>query len=174
MKTCLIPVIASAFMLLPSAMSIAEDRLTDPQIAHVAYTAGVIDVENAEQALSKSKNKDVIEFANLMKKDHEAVNKQALALVKKLKLQPEENAVSEALTKASETKRGELGKLEGSRFDSAYVENEIAYHRQVNGALQETLIPGAKNEELKTLLETGLKLFQGHEQHAEHIAAGLK
>ena len=32
----------------------------------------------------------------------------------------------------------------------------------------------AENAELKGLLETGLKLFQGHQQHAEHVAADLK
>ena len=32
----------------------------------------------------------------------------------------------------------------------------------------------ASNPELKSLLQTGLKIFQGHEQHAEHVAAALK
>ena len=36
------------------------------------------------------------------------------------------------------------------------------------------LIPGAQNAELKSLLQTGLKLFQSHQQHAEHLAASLK
>jgi putative membrane protein len=56
----------------------------------------------------------------------------------------------------------------------AYVDNEVAYHKAVDSALETTLIPNAKNAELKGLLQTGLKIFQGHEQHAEHVAAGLK
>ncbi|RUX05186.1 DUF4142 domain-containing protein, partial [Mesorhizobium sp. M8A.F.Ca.ET.059.01.1.1] len=56
----------------------------------------------------------------------------------------------------------------------AYIENEVAYHKQVNGALETLLIPSASNAELKSLLETGLKIFQGHEQHAEHVAGMLK
>jgi putative membrane protein len=44
----------------------------------------------------------------------------------------------------------------------------------VNGALESTLIPSASNDELKGLLQTGLKIFQGHEQHAEHVAADIK
>jgi putative membrane protein len=44
----------------------------------------------------------------------------------------------------------------------------------VNGALETLLIPSAENAELKGLLETGLKLFQGHQAHAEHVAAELK
>jgi putative membrane protein len=149
-------------------------KLTDPQIAHIAYTAGVIDVTAAKQALSKSKNKEVIAFAKDMVRDHEAVNKQALDLVKKLKVTPEDNDTSRALTKQASAKRVELSKLSGKAFDRAYVENEVAYHKTVNGALETTLIPSASNAELKSLLETGLKLFQAHQQHAEHVAAGLK
>lgn len=147
---------------------------TDPQIAHIAYTAGQLDIEAAKQALKKSKNKEVREFADDMVRDHSEVNKQALALVKKLKVKPEDNDTSRALTKQANVKRAELAKLSGAAFDKAYVANEVAYHKTVDGALESTLIPSANNAELKSLLQTGLKIFQGHEQHAEHVAADLK
>lgn len=152
----------------------AQDKPTDPQIAHIAYTAGVIDIDAAKLAVEKSKTKDVVDFANGMIRDHDAVNVQALDLVKKLNVTPEDNATSKALTEAAAKKRGELAGLEGTAFDKAYVENEVAYHAQVNEALEKLLIPSAQNAELKDLLETGLKLFQGHQAHAEHVAAGLK
>jgi putative membrane protein len=147
---------------------------TDPQIAHIAYTAGQIDIQAAEQALQKSKNKDVVAFATDMERDHKAVNDQALALVKKLKVTPEDNDTSKALTKQAADKRAELAKLSGAAFDKAYIDNEVAYHKTVDNALENTLIPSASNQELKDLLTTGLKIFQGHEQHAEHIAAEFK
>ncbi|KQW62079.1 hypothetical protein ASD02_20790 [Ensifer sp. Root1252] len=152
----------------------AADKPTDPQIAHIAYTAGVIDVENAKLAISKSGNKDVVSFAEDMMRDHEAVNTQALDLVKKLKVTPEDNDTSKALSKAAGDERAKLATLDGASFDKAYVDNEVAYHKQVNGALETLLIPSASNAELKALLETGLKIFQGHQQHAEHVAASLK
>ena len=64
--------------------------------------------------------------------------------------------------------------MSGAAFDKAYILNEIAYHKTVNDALQSTLIPSAANAELKGLLQTGLKLFQGHQQHAESIASKVK
>ena len=131
---------------------------TDPQIAHIAYTAGQLDIEAAKQALAKSKNKEVREFAQDMERDHGAVNKQALELVKKLKVTPEDNDTSRALTKQAAAKRDELSKLNGAAFDKAYVANEVAYHKTVNGALESTLIPSASNGELKSLLQTGLKI----------------
>jgi putative membrane protein len=149
-------------------------KLTDPQIAHIAYTAGEIDIKAAKQALGKARNKEVKQFAKDMVRDHTAVNKQAMALVKKLKVKPEDNDTSRSLTKQADEKRAELAKLKGAAFDKAYIANEVAYHKTVNNALETELIPSASNAELKSLLQTGLKIFQGHEQHAEHVEADLK
>jgi putative membrane protein len=145
----------------------------DAQIAHIAYTAGVIDIKAAQLAMDKSKNKDVRAFAEDMLRDHKAVNDQALALVKKLNVTPEDNDTSKALTKQAAEKQASLQKLNGAAFDKAYAENEVAYHKTVDGALQNTLIPSASNAELKALLTTGLKIFEGHEQHAEQLAKSL-
>lgn len=165
---------AAIFLLGGGAFAQGAAKPTDPQIAHIAYTADAIDVAAGKQALAKSKNKVVRGFAENMVRDHEAVNVQALALVKKLKVTPEDNDTSRSLTKDAAAKRAELAKLSGAAFDRAYVANEVAYHKTVNHALEALLIPSASNAELKSLLETGLKIFQGHEQHAEQIAATLK
>src|SRR5215813_8808895 len=137
---------------------------TDPQIAHIAYTADQIDIEAAKQALEKSKNKDVRAFAQQMVGDHTMVNNQALALVKKLGVKPEDNSTSQSLTKQADATRKKLAGLSGAAFDKAYIDNEVAYHRTVNEALSKTLIPDAQNAELKSLLEKGLKLFESHQQ----------
>jgi len=165
----------AAVGLLTSGMAFAEGaKPSDAQIAHIAYTAGQLDIEAAEQAKQKSKNKDVLAFAADMERDHKAVNEKALALVKKLGVTPEDNDTSKALSKQAADERAELAKLSGKDFDKAYIDNEVAYHKTVNSALQSTLIPDASNGELKDLLTTGLKIFQGHEQHAEHVAAEFK
>lgn len=146
---------------------------SDPQIAHIAYTAGQIDIAAAKQALAKSKDKTVRAFAEAMVRDHAAVNDKALALVKALGVTPEANPTSSALSAQATQKHEELAKLDGRAFDRAYLANEVAYHRTVNGALQSTLIPNADNAQLRGLLETGLKLFREHQLHAEQLAATL-
>jgi putative membrane protein len=168
-------IIAATFMAAClSTGAMAADAPTDPQIAHIAYTAGQIDVTAAEQALKKSKNAEVIEFAKTMERDHKAVNDQALALVKKLNVTPEDNAISQSLSAQATKELATLEALDGAAFDKAYAENEAAFHKAVNGALADALIPSAKNAELKTLLETGLALFKEHQMHAEHLASSLK
>ena len=169
----LFPLLATT-VLLSAAPAIAADTPTDPQIAHIAYTAGSLDVAAAKQALGKTHNKSVRDFAQQMVRDHEAVNKQALALLKKLKVTPKDNETSRALARDAAVKQKVRSKLKGAEFDQAYVNNEVAYHKTVNNSLETTLIPSASNAELKSLLQTGLNVFQGHEQHAEQVAAELK
>lgn len=48
--------------------------------------------------------------------DHTTVNDQALALVKKLNVTPENNPTSKALTKSAEAGRKKLSALDGAAF----------------------------------------------------------
>jgi putative membrane protein len=153
--------------------SAAADKPTDPQIAHIAYTAGAIDIKAAELALKTSSNESIRSFAADMVRDHKAVNDKAMALLKKLNVTPQDNDTSKGLVEQADAKAAELAKLSGSAFDKAYAENEVAFHKLVNDALATTLIPSAGNEELKSLLETGLKIFKGHQHHAEGMASKL-
>lgn len=147
---------------------------TDPQIAHIAYTAGSLDIAAGKQALKISHDANVRSFAQEMVRDHQAVNAKALALLKKLHVKAQANPTSASLTKAADAERSKLRKLKGAAFDREYINNEVAYHKTVNAALQSTLIPSAKNAELKALLQTGLKLFKEHQSHAEQLASKLK
>ena len=82
--------------------------------------------------------------------------------------------VAELELQAAAAKQAELAKLSGAAFDKAYMDNEVAYHKTVNGALESLLIPSSSNAELKGLLQQGLTIFKGHQQHAEHTASMIK
>lgn len=171
--TGMIPKFFAAGLIAIAAPAIAAAP-TDPQIAHIAYTAGNIEIAAGKQALAKSHNAAVRAFASEMVRDHQAVNDKALALVKKLHVTPQDNPTSDSLMKAADAERAKLAKLNGAAFDKAYVDNEVAFHKTVNAALKTTLIPSAKNAELKSLLKTGLTLFEEHQHHAEQLDSKLK
>ena len=173
-KSSLLAAAAAFALATVAAPVLADSGPNDAQIAHIAYTAGNIDVAAAKQALAKSHNNAVREFASEMVRDHEAVNGLALDLVKKLGVTPADNSTSTALSAQAAATEKRLGALSGTAFDRAYAENEAAYHKAVNAALGSTLIPSADNAELKALLETGLKLFSEHQRHSEHLAAKLQ
>src|SRR3546814_3957658 len=101
----------------------------DAQIAHIAYTAGQIDIAAGKQALAKSKNKAVRAFAEERVRDHAAGNDRALELVKKLGLAPEANGTSAALYEGAKQQMRKLNGLDGSAFEQDYDPNEIADNR---------------------------------------------
>ncbi len=124
----------------------------DAQIAAIVVTANQVDIDAGQLAKSTSKSKDVQDFAQLMITDHSGVNKSATALVAKLHVTPESNATSESLKSGGDQNLASLRKLSGAAFDKAYVDHEVAYHQAVLDAVDKTLIPSAKNAELKALL----------------------
>jgi len=147
---------------------------TDPEIAAIVVTANQVDIDAAKLAKSRTKNKDVEEFAQLMITDHTGVNKSATELVTKLHVTPEPNPISESLKKGGEENVAKLEKLHGHAFDKAYVDHEVAYHESVLQAVDKTLIPDAKNAELKALLVKVRPAFEAHLDHAKKLQAELE
>ena len=124
---------------------------SDPQIAGIVVTANQIDVDAGKLAKSRSKNKEVQKFAQQMITDHTAVNKQAAALAKKLKVKPEQSDTSKSLKQGAKENMANLKKLKGAAFDKAYVGHEVAYHEAVLDAIDKVLIPSAQNAQLKEI-----------------------
>jgi putative membrane protein len=146
---------------------------TDPQIAAIVVTANQVDIDAGTLAKSRSKTKDVQDFAQLMIRDHSGVNKAATALVQKLHVTPEPNPTSESLQKGGDDNLAELKKLQGHAFDKAYIDHEVAYHQAVIDAIDKTLVPSAQNAELKALLVKVRPAFVAHLDHAKQLQTEL-
>jgi len=158
-----------------STIATAQQKpdLTDPEVASVAVTANQIDIEYAQIATLKSKNPEVLNFAKTMANDHKAVIDQAVALATKLKVTPKTNKVTkQLLTDAGKTKKT-LKTKKGIAFDRAYIDNEVAYHKAVIGAVETVLIPTTDNSELKGLLQNVLPALKTHLSHAEMLQQKL-
>ena len=145
----------------------------DAQIAHIVVTANQVDIDAGKVAEKKGSSADVKAFAKQMVTDHTAVNKQATDLAKKLGVKPEDNPTSESLKKGGQDNVKKLNGLKGKEFDKAYVDQEVGYHQAVLDAIDKTLIPNAKNAELKALIEKVRPAIQGHLDHAKQIQSKL-
>jgi len=146
---------------------------TDPQIAAIVVTANQVDIDTGKLAESKAHSADVKAFGKLMVTDHSAVNKAATELVQKLHVTPEPSATSESLQQGGDQNLAKLKTLSGAAFDKAYIDHEVAYHEAVLAALDKTLIPNAKNAELKALLVKVRPAFEAHLEHAKKIQSEL-
>lgn len=156
-----------------AAAESSPKAMNDLEIAHTAYTAGGIDIRYAHLALALSENEAVRDFANTMIRDHSAVNEEAVALITKLQVTPQDNDLSRALVEGAAGKRDELRALDGQAFDCAYALNELGYHQVVNQTIEENFLPNVTVPELKALLAEALETFKVHEGHAGHMVATL-
>src|SRR5436190_21434431 len=156
------------------AAAASAQSINDAQIASIVGTANQVDIDAGKLAASTSKNAEIKKFAQLMVTDHTGVNQQAVALVTKLKVTPQDNETSQSLKAGGEKNVAALKALKGAAFDQAYVDHEVAYHQAVLDAVDKTLIPNAKNDELKALLVKVRPAFVTHLEHAKHVQASLK
>jgi putative membrane protein len=171
----LLNILAASVFALVSAPSFAQSAApTDAQIAGIVVAANTVDIDAGKLAMSRSKNKEVQDFGKRMVADHTGVNKQASALVKKLNVTPEESDTSKSLKQSGATMMAKLKGLKGKEFDQAYVDNEVTYHQTVLDALDKTLIPNAKNEELKALLVKVRPAIAAHLDHAKQMQSSMK
>jgi putative membrane protein len=163
-----------ASALLALSTSAFAQSPNDAQIASIVVTANQVDIDAGKLAASKTANAEVKKFAQLMVTDHTSVNKQATALVTRLKVTPEDNDTSRGLKKGGDENLANLKGLKGAAFDKAYVDHEVAYHQAVLDAVDKTLLPNASNADLKALLVKVRPAFVAHLEHAKHVQASLK
>jgi putative membrane protein len=167
-------VLATALLFATSGAWAQEGTPNDAQIAHIVVTANQVDIDAGKLAQTKAANAEVKKFGELMVRDHSAVNKQAKDLAKKLGVKPQDNATSRSLAQGGRDNLAHLRELKkGAAFDKAYVDHEVAYHQAVMDALDKTLIPSAKNAELKDLLVKTRPAFVAHLEHAKMLQGKL-
>lgn len=165
--------IVLSFLFSTPAFAQQNPKLSDPEVASVAVVANQIDISYAEIAKKKSKDAEVLKFAQTMINDHTAVIGQATALAKKLGVTPKDNAVSQSLLKDAEKTKKALRSKSGNAFNKAYVDNEVAYHKAVIAAVEGLLIPETDNQELKELLQNVVPALKAHLGHAEMLQKSM-
>ena len=163
--------IAGLLCLTPAALS--AQTVSDAQIASIVVTANQVDIDAGKLAASKAINPEIKKFGQQMVTDHTGVNKQASALVTKLKVTPEDNSTSQSLKAGGDKNLANLKSLKGAEFDKAYIDNEVTYHQAVIDAIDKTLVPSAQNAELKALLVKVRPAFVAHLEHAKMIQSSL-
>ena len=165
--------VVMAGLLMAPVATLSAQGINDAQIASIVVTANQVDIDAGKLATTQASNPEVKKFAQLMVTDHTGVNKQAVDLATKLKVTPEDNPTSKSLKAGGDDNVKNLKGLKGAAFDKAYVDHEVAYHQSVLDAVDKTLIPGAKNEELKALLVKVRPAFVAHLEHAKHLQSTL-
>jgi putative membrane protein len=96
------------------------------------------------------------------------VQQQGRDLAQKLNVMPTPPADTSMMA-AHHTAMASLEGKSGADFDRAFLENEVAYHQAVIDAVNNTLMPAIKNQELKDLVTKVAPAFVAHKQAAQNL-----
>lgn len=148
--------------------------LSDDEVLHVIRTANLGEVEQAEIALMRADDPDVLEFAETMLEEHTLGVEAAELLAQAEELTFRPNPVSTALRGEAMVTMGLLQVASDDEFDRVYMDVQVAAHAQLLTLLEDTLIPQADHPGLQTYLSVTKVLVGEHLESAESIAEALE
>jgi len=157
----------------PAPQARASGSVSDANIAAMVLASNNTDISYARLVPSRAQREDVKEFAQRMLTDHVGVNGQVTELLRKLDIAPEDNTASLDMRDESADKRDAMRDLSGFAFDSAYMTNEVSYHRKFLASIDNVMLPSARNGDLRALLMSVRPAVSAHLAHAELVWANV-
>ena len=146
--------------------------MTDGQILAAAGAANKAEIGASTAVAKATKNAKVKAFANMMVKDHTAMNKEAMAMAKKAKLSPEEGEMSRMVQSGSDEAMAKMKELKGKDLDKAYVEQMTQDHEKVLKLIDDAMT-ATKSDTFKALLTKHRAKVQMHLEHAKTLQSSM-
>lgn len=186
MKTALTAVLLSAALTLASAARAAmpagsnnnnaqpgaasTGASSDGEVAGVVAAANQGELDAAGIAMKKARSAAVKKFAAHMKKDHTA----AKMKMKATGVTPVDSDRSTAMKGHAKQEGEMLGKTAADGFDRAYMDAQVDDHSTLLKALDEELIPKAKDIKLSAFLKDVRGTVSSHLDEAKRIQGEMK
>ena len=146
------------------SLSAIADELDNSQLEAADFSdsqiAGAVNASNehcvgvGKSAQNSAKDPKVVAYANLMVKEHERINDEFTALLKKVNVKSEVTATSLGMQAELARDLATLGLLSGINFDRKYLHQQTMFENHMIELLDSSLIPSAKNPEIKTYLQS--------------------
>jgi putative membrane protein len=156
----------------PTQMTPPHDMsaMGDAEFVAKVAKAGTQEVEAGKLAAKQASNATVKAFANRMVTDHQKAGDELMAIAKKHNMSWPTMAATEADKKAAIEK---LMALQGSAFDTAYIDSQVTAHKDAV-ALFEAESKDGKNTDLKAFAAKTLPTLRDHLKEAEAAKAAIK
>jgi putative membrane protein len=148
--------------------------MTDASIAAVASASNQNEIETSRVALQNGENAGVKQFAQRMVDDHTRMEQDMTQLLRSKGMTPEENAQSTQIKQTAQAAVQAMQAMTGRQLDSAYVAHQVQSHQTTLQALESTLIPNAKDPQVKALLEKARPAVAAHLADAQKLQGTLR
>jgi putative membrane protein len=165
--------LAVAMLAVPRVAHAQATKLGDPTIVAIFDAANTWDMETGALAKKRGTTKQIRNFGAMLVHDHTEVRSQGRALAKKLHVTPT-TPRDFGMAKDHAAAMKSLRSVSGKAFDKAFLAHEVAYHKAVIDAINSTLLPALKNQEVKDLVAKVAPAFKAHEVAAQQMLDGLK
>jgi putative membrane protein len=170
--------VAAALALAVAAHAADEDlpqagAFSDAEIVGALVAADQGKMEAGELGVDKAARADVKRFAGRMKKEHASHLDRVNRVASEQGITAAESEFSNGLRRHSTEMSGALRPLSGADFDRAYIDAEVAEHQALLDALDERLIPSAKDAKLRSELRRTRSIINEHLRDARRIQARI-
>jgi putative membrane protein len=147
--------------------------LDDANIFYMLDAANMADSVKGALASTKGTSAEIRDFANMMVRDHHTLRQQGQDLARRLAIQPTPPAGDSLPAKFENAVSKLSAAAKGRDFDKAYIDHEVAAHREVL-AMAVSAMSATRNSEIKNLIQKAAPVIQAHLDKAESIQKNLQ
>lgn len=140
----------------------------EAKFATNAADAGITEISMANLAISKTGNKEITDFANMMLKDHGAANDELIALARSKNI-----TLPTTMSKENQNRRNDLAEKTGSDFDKKYVDMMEKDHVKVLAFMEHEAMKGT-DPDLKAFASKMMPVINSHINAIRKIKNNLK
>jgi putative membrane protein len=146
--------------------------LDDATIVAIFDYANTADIETGQLATQRGYSTEVRQFGAMLARDHKMVRQQGRELAERLGVTPTPQKSDQTARERAALMR-RLAGLDGPEFDAAFLQHEVEFHRSVIAALETTLLPAIRNEQLTALVLKVAPAFKAHMEMAQSLGKRL-
>lgn len=146
----------------PNESRARAPALNDAQVGMASDVAHTAAIDQSRVAFAKAKDPRVKEFAKKMLAEHGKAKQEEQAILRDLKMGPEESALSTELGVDAGRALFDLREANEGSLDRTYVEGQLALHEKYLAALDEQLIPNAHDSRLEQALRNSRQRMKAH------------
>lgn len=149
-------------------------KLSDAQIIGVMQAINRAEIRQAELAMARSADPQVLMTAEQLANEHREMSMRLARLAEGLGARPQPSDLSRKLEQMVQQATDRLRELSGAEFNRGYLQTQVLLHQTALDVVQQELIPAARSENLKRMLQVAAPHLHHHLQQAKMAQDSLR
>jgi putative membrane protein len=152
-------------------LAIAQPYLSENEIADTLLEAHEINITVSQKVQSRADTPAVRSFAERMVEDNTVALQTIKEKFTEKKVTPEQSLMKQELQNESLAVLNKLKKLDGEEYARTYLKYEIEFHKEFLNYINQKVMPQAKSEYLKNIVQNIKTRFSDHLKNAQDLSS---